>query len=45
MDFYNAINVAHFDAGYDSLNWEERLHIALDAAQGQYFEIHMNFLL
>ncbi|KAL5229354.1 hypothetical protein ABZP36_017619 [Zizania latifolia] len=32
--------------GYDcSLNWEERLHIALDAAQGIYFELCIHLLL
>ena len=32
------INFVCIDAGDDySLNWEQRLHIALDAAQGPYF--------
>jgi hypothetical protein len=32
------INLVYLDAGdEDSLNWEQRLHIALDAAQGPHF--------
>lgn len=30
-----SVNLLHFETGQDySLSWEERLHIALDAAQG-----------
>ena len=37
-----ALTLVRLDAGDDySLNWEQRLHIALDAAQGPYF----NYLL